>query len=414
MTLNGVTNQGSGAITVGAASAVVATDFQTYGTLVLNPAVVGSGQRSLLTNIGTTPLYFDGGSRTFIGTAATAINPTTGPPAFVAGIDLQGQNAVVAGGLLVNNGFVADSSNGGNGTATVIADFGSLVKGAGFFQNPVITQNGGKFQAGNSPGSAVFGRLILGPGGVNSYVFAIDDATGVAGPNPDALGQVSGWGLIKATRQVVGTVTTSGDFTWTATPGDKLTVAIDTLVNPTTVGDDIAGPMADFDPTRSYIWVAVHWIGAYAGPVDVANLNADTAFDASGFSNPVAGSFGWNLDPADHTLSLTYTPTTVPEPGTFSLVAVAAIAWVTRLGRPRAGVRKSYSPKSSCSPSRESLNFAFEVIMRRTRLGATSFNRFPTAPAGLSPPATGPSPPPAPCRRGPAPATTRTSRSPPE
>ena len=316
-------------------------DFQTYGTLTLNPAVVGSGQRSLLTNVGTTPLYFNGGSRTFIGTAATAIDPATGLPAFVAGIDLQGQNAVVAGGLLVNNGFVADSSNGGIGTATVIADFGSLVKGAGFFQNPVITQNGGKFQAGNSPGAASFGSFVLGSGGVNSYVFAIDDATGVAGPNPDALGQVSGWGLVKATRQEVGTANTSGDFTWTATPGDKLAVAIDTLVNPTTVGDDIAGPMADFDPTRSYIWEAVHWTGAYAGPAEVANLNADTAFDTSGFSNPVAGSFGWSLDPADHTLSLIYTPTAVPEPGTFSLVAIGALAWVTRLRRRGAGVRKS-------------------------------------------------------------------------
>ena len=41
---NGFTNQGSGSITIGAASAVNVADFQTYGTLTLNPAVVGSGQ----------------------------------------------------------------------------------------------------------------------------------------------------------------------------------------------------------------------------------------------------------------------------------------------------------------------------------------------------------------------------------
>jgi fibronectin-binding autotransporter adhesin len=317
-------NQGSGAITVGAVSAVDAADFQTYGTLALNPAVVGSAQVSLLTNIGATPLYFNGGSRTFIGTAATAINPSTGLPAFVAGIDLHGQNAVVAGGLFVNNGFVGDSSTGGAGTATIIADFGSLVKGAGFFQNPVITQNGGKFQAGNSPGAAAFGKLVLGPGGMNNYIFAIDDATGMAGPMPNAADQVSGWGLLNAIRQVAGSVTTSGDFTWTATPDDKFTVAIDTLVNPTTVGTDVPGPMADFDPTRSYDWVAMKWSGAYSGPADEATLNADTTFDTSGFANPVAGTFGWILDPTNRTLLLAYTATAVPEPGTVSLVGLAA------------------------------------------------------------------------------------------
>ena len=71
------------------------------------------------------------------------------------------------------------------------------MKGAGFFQNTVLTQNGGKFQAGNSPGSATFGKFVLGPGGVINYVFAIDDATGAAGPTPDAAGHVSGWGLVK-------------------------------------------------------------------------------------------------------------------------------------------------------------------------------------------------------------------------
>src|SRR5207253_283211 len=133
----------------------------------------------------------------------------------------------------VNNGFVFDG--GAAGTATVVADFGSLVKGAGFFQNGVVTINGGKFQAGNSPGSASFGRFVLGPGGVNSYVFAIDDATGTAGPSPDALGRVSGWGLVTVGRVVnlSHTVTTPGDFIWTATPNSRLTVALDTLVNPT-------------------------------------------------------------------------------------------------------------------------------------------------------------------------------------
>jgi hypothetical protein len=298
-------------------------------------------QTTLVTNTGTSPLAFNGGSRTFLGTPATAVFPSNWPdvslrgtPTFVAGIDFNGKNAVVAGGLFVNNGYVEDSTNGFTGTATVVADFGSLVKGAGFFQNTVQTVNGGKFQAGNSPGSASFGRFVLGPGGVNNYLFAIDDATGAAGPTPDAAGHVSGWGLVKAIVHDTGAATTPGDFTWSATAVDKLLVSLQTLVNPTTVGVDVPGLMDHFDPTRSYVWPAVEWTGAYAGPADDATLDASTTFDTSGFANPVAGRFGWALDAGDHTLSLTYTPSAVPEPGTLVLTGVVpGVAWIARRRR---------------------------------------------------------------------------------
>ena len=72
------------------------------------------------------------------------------------------------------------------------------MKGAGTFANPVITQNGGKFQAGNSPGKATFGQLILGPGGTQNFNWQINNATGTAGPSADANNQVSGWSLLSA------------------------------------------------------------------------------------------------------------------------------------------------------------------------------------------------------------------------
>jgi autotransporter-associated beta strand protein len=332
-------NQGSGSITMGAQSPLNVADFQSYGTLTITPATITENysQTTKLTNVGTTPLAFNGGSRTFVGTPQTAVFPVSSPqagqPTFVAGIDLNGINAVVAGGLFVNNGYVEDSSNGFTGTATIVSDFGSLVKGAGFFQNSVITQNGGKFQPGNSPGAASFGKLVLGPGGVASYVFAIDDATGTAGPTPDASGHVSGWGLVRAIARLTGAVTTPGDFTWTATPTDKLLVSLQTLLNPTTVGVDVPGPMDHFDPTRSYNWLAVEWSGSYAGPADPALLDASTAFDSTGFANRFAGTFGWSLDNADRTLSLTYTPSTVPEPGSLALAALAVGGFVMRVRR---------------------------------------------------------------------------------
>jgi autotransporter-associated beta strand protein len=328
---DGFTNQGSGSISVVAQNAVSVGDFQTYGTLTISPATVTENfsQTTLMTNVGTSQLYFNGGSRTFVGTPATAVFPSNWPdqslrglPTFVAGIDLHGQNATVAGGLFVNNGYVEDTTNNGQGTAAIVADFGSLVKGAGYFQNTVQTINGGRFQAGNSPGKATFGSFVLGPGGVSNYLFAIDNATGSAGPSPDAAGHVSGWALVKS----ISHASAPGDFTWTATPAQKLTVSIETLLNPTTVGNDAPGPMADFDPSRSYVWPAVEWTGIYTGPADVAYLDASTAFDTTGFANPVAGSFSWTLDTADNTLSLTYTPSAVPEPSALVLSEIAAIA----------------------------------------------------------------------------------------
>jgi autotransporter-associated beta strand protein len=312
VSLAGVTNQGSGTITVGAGSQTNLSDFQTYGlmNLAAGPSPTSPTQ---ITNVGTTPLYFNGGSRTFISDAAHI-----GGPAYV---DLHGQDAIVAGGLFVNNGAMFDSQGSPAGHHNLIADYGATIKGAGAFQFTPVTQNGGKFSPGNSPGAASFGEFKVGQGGVSNYVFQIDDATGAAGPSPDAQGHVSGWGLAKAVPQI-GPVPTSGNFVWAADSAHPLAVAIDTLVNPTTVGTDIAGPMANFDPSLAYSWTAVEWTGSYTGPTNAAVLNASTAFDTSGIVNGFSGSFGWDFGPDGHSLALTYTP--VPEPGTLLMVGAAA------------------------------------------------------------------------------------------
>jgi hypothetical protein len=294
---NGFTNQGLGSVTIGANTKVNVANFQSYGTVTLNPAPYDPNnfEDTRIINVGTSGLSFDSGSRTYIGTPSTA--NVNGSPTFDAGIDLGGYDSVVTGGLFVNNGYVVDSSNNGMGTAAVISDYGALVKGAGIFQNSVVTRNGGRFLVGNSPGSGRVGNLIVGSGGVSNYIFEIDDATGMAGPTPDGLGHVDGWGLIQA-----------GSFLWTADAANKLTMSLQTLINPTTVGSDPSGLMDNFDPTQSYSWAAVKWTGAYTGPTDVAALNASTVFDTSAFQNSFNGTFAWNLDVDSKTLYLTYTP----------------------------------------------------------------------------------------------------------
>ena len=44
----------------------------------------------------------------------------------------------------------------------------------------------------------------------------------------------------------------------------------------------------------------------------------------------IAGIFGWSLDAGAHSLSLTYTPSAVPEPSALALLAGAAGGWFIR------------------------------------------------------------------------------------
>jgi autotransporter-associated beta strand protein len=335
--LSDFVNEGLGSLTLNASSQVNVANLQSFGTVNLLP---GSGANpTQLVNLGNAPLAFNGGSRTFISIPANAGQ-------FDAGMDLHGQNAVVAGGLFVNNGYVVDSV--GAGTKTVIADYGSLVKGAGFYQNSVQTVNGGKFQSGNSPGTSSFGTFTFGPGGVTNYQWQINDpgpsptfpsAPGIAGGTSSVTGSPDfGWSLIKAIK--VGP--SPGNFTWTATAASPLTVILQTLTGQTTVGNDVLGPMQNFDPDLSYTWQFVTWAGNYTGPTDSATLNSETIFDlASGpFANtlPPGARFTWNVRFNSGTsgpgeLDLVFP--VVPEPGTLALTGLAGLGlgWAARRRR---------------------------------------------------------------------------------
>src|SRR5205823_3841635 len=62
-TMTGFVNQGSGSITMVPSSQLNAANFQSYGLLTIFGGGTGP-YATLLTNTGTSPLYFNGGSRT--------------------------------------------------------------------------------------------------------------------------------------------------------------------------------------------------------------------------------------------------------------------------------------------------------------------------------------------------------------
>jgi hypothetical protein len=206
--------------------------------------------------------------------------------------------AYVPGAVFDNDGFVVDT--GGSHTLTIdgITTYhGAEYKGLGYSGVTIQTVDGGYILGGDCPGKSTFSDLTLGAGGVDKVQFQIDDATGTAGPSADSTNHVDGWSLLS-----------TGNLSWTATTDHKLTVNLQTLSSTTTQGNDVAGTMANFDPTQSYSWAAVKWTGTYSGPTDVSALNASTVFDTSGFQNTFNGTFAWNLDTDSGTLYLTYTP----------------------------------------------------------------------------------------------------------
>jgi hypothetical protein len=215
---------------------------------------------------------------------------------------------------------------------------------------PAVAQvvSSGKSQSHDAPGSSSFGSFTFGPGGVTNYLWQIDDpgsnqlfpsAPGVAGVTSSVTGQPDfGWSLIKAIK--VGS--TSGNFNWTATTSNPLTIIMQTLTGQTTVGNDVLGPMQNWDPSLYFVWPILTWQGNYNGPTDFLTLNSEIIFDVTNgpFANPygiapITGGLPFFLDirfahgnsgPGE--LDLFHN--TVPEPGTFALVAAGLLAVLRR------------------------------------------------------------------------------------
>lgn len=94
-------------------------------------------------------------------------------------IDLGGQSLQLAGGLLTNNGTI------GNGT--IIADYGSTIRGAGLFEASIELTNGAVLEPGNSPGEVLVQSLHMD----GSSRIAIELASQLLIDRVTAVGEVS-------------------------------------------------------------------------------------------------------------------------------------------------------------------------------------------------------------------------------
>ena len=174
--------------------------------------------------------------------------------------------------------------------------------------------------------------LTLGPGGTTAFNWQIDIATGTAGPLPDANNQVSGWSLISSERYIdpFEGLIHDGNLTWNAASvaGAQFNLSLQTLINPTTVGNDVPGNMANFDPQQTYFWRFVQWQGSYTGPTDDTVLTSTVLFDMANFTNPIApnGSFSLHMDFPNKFIDIVYSPQAVPEPSSLALLAGAGVA----------------------------------------------------------------------------------------
>lgn len=242
-------------------------------------------------NVAGANLVLGGGSRTYVGTAGApggALSLASG-----LAVDLNG-------GLLVNNGTINRMVN---------INFGGLAKGAGDYAGGYTVNDGGRFQAGNSPGTVRSGSAVWGAGG--TLLFEIDDAAGIAGTD---------WSLNVVT----------GDLTIAAgtTAASRFTIEVDSLL-----ADHSPGALANWDPAVARSWTLVTTTAGVSG-FDPARFTLDLSGFAA-FNSLAGGSF--ELAVSGNDLVLNFVP--VPEPASAAALVLSAAAAVMLLRRRSSPVR---------------------------------------------------------------------------
>ena len=251
-----------------------ASDFLTDGQMT----VVGT-----LTNVGSDGFTFAGGSVTTIAAGGS--------------LNIGAADALVEGGLVVNAG------NFGSTTNNVVVNFGGRVQGPGTFHS-VLTENGGVYSPGNSPGSANLSSFSINGGG--TFEFEIANATGTAGI-------VTGWDMATVAPNIYSP--SGAQILLSATAANPYTVDIDSRLNDGQ--GETAGAAGDFDPTKGYAW---KFIDGTAAGTTVSGTFDPNAFSivTSGFSNAFTGKFSIALGDAGKSLYVVYSPNIYADPASWN------------------------------------------------------------------------------------------------
>jgi autotransporter-associated beta strand protein len=242
---------------------------------------------------------------TFSGTLGSAfpnfaLSKIGGGTQILSGANTYTGGTTVEGGTLV----AANTTGSAFGSGGVVVRNGGTLGGSGRFTGALIIADGGTVAPGNSPGTLNSGDTTFAAGG--SYVWEVNDATGVAGIN---------WDLLDVT----------GTLTIDATAGSPFTIIVTSLD-----GSDQAGELANFDDQLDYSFLLLSTTGGIelgAG----ATLESSFAIDTSAFTNTFEGNWSVALDGND--LFLTYV---VPEPRFFAvLLGCIALGSALLRRRPR-------------------------------------------------------------------------------
>lgn len=271
--LGSFTNSATGTMTI--AGAVNAADFATNGQMT----VAATGK---FVNLGSSGLTFGGGSVTTVNRLGPIDSVDDGL------INLGSANAVLAGGLLINNGAVASNIPGVN----LVVDFGGSAKGNGLYGS-VLTRNGGRFSPGNSPGSATISEFNVNGGG--DFVFEIANASGTAGAP-------SGWDRVLVEPSLLGPAPA---LNFTASPSNPFVIIVTSLLDAGLY--NTLGPAAGFDLHKSYAWTIID----ASDPAVIVNGAFDPAsfkIDTSAFRNDIDGSFAIASPDGGRSIVLVYTP----------------------------------------------------------------------------------------------------------
>ena len=241
-----------------------------------------------------------------IGGSGTLTKSGSGTVTFSSGQNYLGDTFVTGGTLKLDNGTSLASSQiqVDSGAVLDVSQFtsfalnaGQTLTGAGQVVGSLTQSAGSIISPGSSPGTLNFTGDVTLLGG-SSYLWEINDATGVAG-GP------TGWDLF----------TTSGSLIIGTDSSDPYLITVESLLPSNSAGDVI-----NFDPFATYEWEI-----AFASNGITGFDSSAFVVDASGFTNDLSAVTSYTFSILQNGNSLYLRYAAVPEPSALLVIGLFAM-----------------------------------------------------------------------------------------